>query len=101
LAFSYAQNHSLGFFLIAYAGGWEVKRYAPAGAPIFGAIRQAQRNGAKAKVINAQDILSLLPLPLEDVRTMLNIDPPSQYLAAHAVYENAGMDPHHGLLAAA
>lgn len=101
LAFSYAQNFSLGFWLIAYAGGWEVKKRAPSGAPIFKAIRQAQRNGAKAKIIGHQDIVALLPLPLEEVRQMLNIAAPTQYVAAHAVYDNAGVNPHDGLLAAA
>jgi ubiquinone biosynthesis protein COQ4 len=101
LAFSYAQNFSLGFWFIAYAGGWEVKKLAPSGAPIFGAIRQAQRNGAKAGNIGHQDIASLLPLPLEEVRTKLGIAPPTQYHAAHAAYKNAGMDPHLGLFQAA
>ncbi len=101
LAFSYSQNFSLGFWFIAYAGGWEVKKLAPSDAPIFGAIRQAQRNGAKAKIVAHQDIAALLPLPLEEVRSMLNIAPPTQYTAAHAAYENAGVNPHHGLQLAA
>jgi ubiquinone biosynthesis protein COQ4 len=101
LAFSYAQNFSLGFWLIAYAGGWEVKKLAPSGAPIFGAIREAQRNGAKAKIIGHQDITALLPLPLEKVRAMLNIAPPTMYGAAHAVYDRAGVNPHDGLALAA
>ena len=101
LAFSYAQNFSLGFWFIAYAGGWEVKKYAPSGAPIFSAIRQAQRNGAKAKVVSHQDIVKLLPLPLEEVRKMLNIAPPTQYVAAHSVYDRAGVNPNDGLLLAA
>ncbi len=100
LAFSYSQNFSLGFWFIAYAGGWEVKKYAPSNTPIFGAIRQAQRNGKAAKIVGHQDIVALLSLPLEQVRTMLNIAPPTQYRAAHAAYDIAGVDPHHGLLAA-
>jgi ubiquinone biosynthesis protein COQ4 len=101
LAFSYSQNYSLGFYFIAYAGGLEVKKNAPAGAPIFGAIREAQRNGAKAKVIGYQDIAALLPLPLEEVRKMLKIAPPTKYEAAHAVYDRAGVNPHDGLVLAA
>ncbi len=101
LAFSYSQNFSLGFYFIAYAGGLEVKKHAPAGAPIFGAIREAQRNGAKAKVIGYQDIVALLPLPLEEVRAMLNIASPTKYDAAHAVYDRAGINPHDGLPLAA
>ncbi len=101
LAFSYSQNFSLGFYFIAYAGGFEVKRRAPSDTPVFSAIREAQRNGAKAKVIGHQDIVALLPLPLEEVRAMLGIAPPTQYVAAHAVYNHAGINPHDGLLAAA
>ena len=98
LAFSYSQNFSLGFFFIAYAGGYEVKRYAPPSTPVFSAIRQAQRHGSKAKIIGYQDIAALLPLPLDEVRAMLNIDPPTKYIAAHEAYANAGMDPNNGLL---
>jgi ubiquinone biosynthesis protein COQ4 len=101
LAFSYSQNHSLGFYFIAYAGGLELKRRAPAAAPIFKAIREAELNGRKAKVIGFQDIVALLPLPLEEVRKMLNIAPPQAYREAHVVYERAGVNPHDGLLIAA
>jgi ubiquinone biosynthesis protein COQ4 len=101
LAFSYSQNFSLGFYFIAYAGGYEVKRRAPSNTPVFSAIREAQRNGAKAKVIGHQDIAALLPLPLEEVRAMLSIAPPTQYQAAHAVYNYAGVNPHDGLAVAA
>lgn len=101
LAFSYSQNFSLGFYFIAYAGGHEVKRRAPSNTPVFSAIREAQRNGAKAKIVGHQDIAALLPVPLEEVRALLNIAPPTQYVAAHAVYNHAGINPHDGLLAAA
>jgi ubiquinone biosynthesis protein COQ4 len=100
LAFSYSQNFSLGFFFIAYAGGYEMKRRAPSNTPIFSAIREAQRNGANAKVIGHQDITALLHLPLEEVRAMLNIAPPAQYEAAHAIFNHAGVNPHDGLAVA-
>jgi ubiquinone biosynthesis protein COQ4 len=101
LAFSYSQNHSLGFYFIAYAGGLELKRRAPSGTPIFTAIREAQRNGRQAQVIGFQDIAALLPQPLEQVRKMLNIAPPSAYHEVHRVFEGAGVNPHDGLLARA
>ena len=101
LAFSYSQNHSLGFYFIAYAGGLELKRRAPAGTPIFKAIREAQRNGRQAQVIGFQDIAALLPQPLEQVRKMLNITPPSAYHEVHRVFAVAGVNPHDGLLARA
>jgi ubiquinone biosynthesis protein COQ4 len=101
LAFSYSQNHSLGFYFIAYAGGFELKRRAPANSPVFKAIREAELNGRKAEVIGFQDIMALLPLPLDEVRKMLNIPEPKAYREVHAVFERAGVDPHNGLLAAA
>lgn len=101
LAFSYSQNHSLGFYFIAYAGGLELKRHAPVGAPIFSAIREAQRNGRAAQVIGFQDIVALLPQPLDKVRQQLNIPAPATYLAAHTAYQRAGVNPHDGLLIAA
>jgi ubiquinone biosynthesis protein COQ4 len=94
LAFSYAQNFSLGFWFIAYAGGFEVKRRAPAGVPVFSAIRQAQKNGAKAGIIGHQDIRALLPHPLEEVRKQLNILPPTLYQQALSQYEKAGVNAH-------
>lgn len=97
LAFSYSQNFSLGFYFIAYAGGYEVKRRAPANTPVFSAIREAQRNGAKAKIIGHQDITALLPLPLDEVRNMLGIAPAAQYRAAHSIYDYAGVNPNDGL----
>jgi ubiquinone biosynthesis protein COQ4 len=101
LAFSYSQNHSLGFYFIAYAGGLEIKKLAPRGAPVFKAIRQAQRNGAKAQIIGFQDIVALLPHPLEDVRKQLGITPPTAYEEVHRRFWSAGVNPHDGLLAAA
>jgi ubiquinone biosynthesis protein COQ4 len=101
LAFTYSQNFSLGFYFIAYAGGWEVKKHAPSGTPVFTAIRQAQKNGAKAQVIGFQDIVALLPHSLEEVRKQLGIVPPTAYDEALRVFARAGMNPHDGLLAAA
>jgi ubiquinone biosynthesis protein COQ4 len=101
LAFTYSQNLSLGFYFIAYAGGWEVKKHAPPGTPVFKAIRQAQKNGAKAQVIGFQDIVALLPHSLEEVRKQLGIAPPTAYDEALRVFARAGMNPHDGLLAAA
>lgn len=101
LAFSYSQNHSLGFYFIAYAGGLELKRRAPAGTPVFTAIREAQRHGRAAQIIGFQDIVALLPQPIDAVRKMLNIAPPAAYRDAHGVYRRAGINPDDGLFAAA
>lgn len=100
LAFTYSQDANLGFLFIAYAGGFEVKRRAPANTPIFSAIREAQRNGKAAGVISHQDITALLPLPLDEVRKQLHIAAPTHYEAAHNIYNEAGINPHDMLVMA-
>lgn len=94
LAFTYSQNQSLGFLFIAYAGGIEVKRRAPSQVPVFKAIREAQKNGKVAGNIGHQDIAALLPMPLHEVRAMLNIAPPHHYDKAHEIYQARGLNPH-------
>lgn len=94
LAFTYSQNKSLGFLFIAYAGGFEVKRRAPAQTPIFSAIREAQRNGNIAANIGYQDIVALLPQSLEEVRAKLGIKEPHHYNDAHKIYKREGINPH-------
>lgn len=101
LAFSYAQNYSLGLYFIAYAGGLEVKRCAPAKTPVFSAIREAQRGGKKAAFIGFQDIVALLPQPLDKVRQKLGIISPLAYQKALKIYEKAGISPHDGLIVTA
>ncbi|MEO1044159.1 MAG: Coq4 family protein [Pseudomonadota bacterium] len=102
LAFSYSQNFSLGFLFIAYAGGFEVKRRMPAKAkaPVFSAIREAQRHGKAAANIGHADISALLARPLEEVRAEMNIVPPTRYQEAMRIYADAGVNPHNLLVAA-
>ena len=95
LAFSYAQNGSLGFLFIAYLGAFEEKRIAPSGTPIFKAIREGQRRGKAAAKIGHQDIMKLLPLPLEEARAKLGIEPATTYNSILENYRNAGIDPNH------
>ncbi len=94
LAFTYSQNRSLGFLFIAYAGGFEVKKQAPSGMPIFSAIREAQRNGKVADNIGYQDFAALLPKPLQEVRAKLGIKEPHHYNDAHKIYKRKGINPH-------
>ncbi|MEE9434544.1 MAG: Coq4 family protein [Sphingorhabdus sp.] len=94
LAFSYSQNPNLGVIFIAYAGGREVKKGLPSAVPVFGAIREAQRNGKQAEKIAHQDIMALLAEPLEEARKRLNIKPPTQYNRAHELMLQDGLDPY-------
>ncbi len=49
LAFTYSQNFSLGFYFIAYAGGWEVKKHAPSGTPVFKPLGKPRRTVQKRR----------------------------------------------------
>ena len=93
LAFSYQQTSGFGIQFIAYLGAMEVKRWAPKGAPVFKAIREAARRGKSAKNIMLYDIVDLLPRPLEEVREILNIGPMTLYTDVHKQMRAAGLDP--------
>ena len=93
LAYAYQQSSGFGLQFIAYMGALEVKRWAPKGAPVIGAIREAAARGRASKAIEYFDLLDLLPRPLEDVRDMLRIPPMEVYPRVHAMMEAAGIDP--------
>lgn len=94
LSYSYQQRSGLGIQFIAYMGALEVKRWAPKGAPVIGAIREAARRGKAAKNIMYYDLLDLLPRPLEEVREMLGIEPMSVYPEVHRMMRESGLDPY-------
>ncbi|MGB6231544.1 MAG: Coq4 family protein [Litorimonas sp.] len=94
LAYSYQQTSGLGIQFIAYMGALEVKRWAPKGAPVLGAIREAARRGKAAENIMLYDLEDLLPRPLEDVRDMLNVSPMTVYPEVHRRMRDAGLDPY-------
>ena len=93
LAFTDGQHKDRGIRFIAYMGGREVKSQAPKGAPIFKAIRTAQKNGRVAKYIILEDIIALMSEDLEQARTRLGIDSPIYYTQTHAMTREAGIDP--------
>jgi ubiquinone biosynthesis protein COQ4 len=101
LAFTYGQNRNWGNFLIAYAGGFELKRRVKSNAPVFGAIREGHRHGALAKHLIEEDIIALLAEPLADARKRLNIGEPVQYARAHEAYQSVGVNPYDFLAATA
>ena len=49
--------------------------------PVFRPAWQAYRNGKKAEWLPGVDWEEMLKLPLEEVRSRLNILPPTRYLA--------------------
>lgn len=93
LAFTYSQQPALAHLLIAYAGAWEIAKRTPA-APIFRAVREAQRLGKACPRVAELPVRELLPLPLEQVRAMLNITPPLYYRQCHRAWRDGGIDPY-------
>jgi len=73
LAFSYAQTGNRGVWLIVRVGALAAKLERP-DLPIFKAVREAVTRGRNAAWLAGQDIAALAPLPLEEVRTRLNVN---------------------------
>jgi ubiquinone biosynthesis protein COQ4 len=94
LGYTYAQHGGLGVLFIAYGAAWEVRKSAPKGTPVFKSVNEARRIGKAAQDIVYEDIMDLLPLPLEEVRAKLGITLPTQYHAVHAKMRENGIDPY-------
>jgi len=91
---AHAQRSGLGVIFIAYGAALEIRKTAPKGAPILKSIREARKMGKAAKDIVYEDLMALLPLPLEEVRERLNITLPTAYHEAHRMMRHDGMDPY-------
>ena len=94
LGYTYAQHGGLGVIFIAYGAAREVRKTAPRGTPALGSVREAVRIGKAAKDIVYEDLMELLPLPLDEVRARLNITLPTAYHKAHRMMREGGMDPY-------
>ncbi|HOB15137.1 MAG TPA: Coq4 family protein [Novosphingobium sp.] len=94
LAFTYSQQPALAHLFLGYAGALEIKKQVKSGAPVFGAVREAQRMGKACPRLVEMPISELLPLPIEEVRARLNITPAGRYAAAHQVWRGMGIDPY-------
>jgi len=67
LLFTHGQTPSQGHLLIGYAGAANIKKMARGSkAPVFGAVRQAQRTGKGAPRLIEQSIRELLARPIDD-----------------------------------
>lgn len=82
LAFSHSQNGSRGNLFIAFIGSRDLAKTSPKNAPIMAAYREGRRNGKLAAKIAAQDIIAMLPRPLDEVREELGIREPVKYKEA-------------------
>ena len=94
LAFTYSQQPALAHLFLGYAGAYEIKRRMKTRAPIFGAVREAQRMGRACPRLIEQPILELLATPFNELRARLNIQPPLLYRQAHDMWRAQGIDPY-------
>jgi ubiquinone biosynthesis protein COQ4 len=100
LGYSHAQHGGPGVLFIAYGAAWEVRKTAPKGSPVLKSIHEARRIGKVAKDIAYEDLMALLPQPLDEVRAHLGIKLPTQYHNVHAQMRDNGIDPY-GVVGAA
>ncbi|MGB5723859.1 MAG: Coq4 family protein [Parasphingorhabdus sp.] len=97
LAFTYGQNPALANVFIAYAAGLNMKKQVKSKAPIFKAIREAQKMGKACPRINEESITDLLAQPLDALRERLHIKTPHFYHEAHARFRAQEIDPYNML----
>jgi ubiquinone biosynthesis protein COQ4 len=95
LLFTHGQAPSQGHLLIGYAGAANIKKMVRGSkAPVFGAVRQAQRTGKGAPRLIEQSIRELLAQPIDEVRAALRIPQPTVYRECHRVWRAEGIDPY-------
>ncbi|MEL7706916.1 Coq4 family protein [Citromicrobium bathyomarinum] len=95
LLFTYGQQPSHGHLLIGYAGAWNIKKMTGRSkAPVYKAVRQAQRTGTACPALVGMSIRELLAMPLDEARAKLNIPEPHWYRECHRVWKEEGIDPY-------
>ena len=94
LAFTYSQQPALAHLFLGYAGAVEIAKRKTVKAPIFRAVREAQKMGKACPRLVEMSIRELLALPLAEVRAKLNIAEPRYYRQAHTMWRAAGIDPY-------
>jgi len=77
LGFTYAQGRNRGIGLIVLYGAWRL--YQALGIRALRAIWQGFRSGLRASWLPGEDWESMLELPIEEVRRLLGIRPPTAY----------------------
>ncbi|MEM6412063.1 MAG: Coq4 family protein [Pseudomonadota bacterium] len=91
LAFTHGQMPSRGINFISFVGTREMKKHLPKRANVAECRREAYRNGKAAKLIAAEDIISLMKEPLDEARARLSIAKPVAYRHALRVFEEDGL----------
>lgn len=94
LAFTYSQQPSPAHLFLGYAGAVEIAKRKTVKAPVFRAVREAQKMGKACPRLVEMSITELLSMPIEEVRAKLNIAEPKFYREAHSMWRAAGIDPY-------
>ena len=80
--FSNAQLGGAGFLFLSFMGCRAIARNAPKDAKIWDVYKEARISGKKAHNLMDQDLVSLMRLPLSEVRSLLAVPKPEAYLQA-------------------
>lgn len=94
LAFTYSQQPAPAHLFLGYAGAFEIAKRMKVRAPLFRAVREAQKSGKACPRLVEMPIRDLLAMPIEEARRSLNIPEPHYYREAHARWRAAGIDPY-------
>jgi ubiquinone biosynthesis protein COQ4 len=78
VAMSYAHSKNIGFALIALMAAQSFRKLAPNGG-VRRSVIEGYRNGRKSEWLLGADWESLMPVPLEEVRSQLKIKTPKRY----------------------
>ena len=95
LLFTHGQQPSHGHLLIGYAGALNIKKNVRGSkAPVFKAVRQAQKTGTACPPLVEMSIRDLLAMDLDEARAKLNIPESHWYRECHRVWAEEGVDPY-------
>lgn len=94
LLFTHGQQPSPGHLLLGYAGSYNIVKQVKSKAPVFRAVREAQRMGRACPPIAEMSIRELLAMDLAEARAKFGIAEPEWYRRCHAVWQAEGIDPY-------
>ncbi|ROT95212.1 hypothetical protein EB810_08885 [Altererythrobacter sp. FM1] len=94
LLFTHGQSPSLGHLLLGYAGAANIKKQVKSKAPVYRAVREAQRIGKVCPSIVEMSIRELLAMNLSEVRKQLGIAEHQWYRACHETWRAERVDPY-------
>lgn len=94
LLFTHGQQPAPGHLLLGYAGAYNIVKTIKSKAPVFKAVREAQRLGKTCPPLVGMPIRELLAMDLAEARQRLGITPAKWYARCHAVWKAEGIDPY-------